>query len=82
MQYESSLSDAPQDQEPLWYIAYSFAMAEMTTLLATLYKHYTTCEQERQKGSSPTISSRFELFYDERFERITPKYRVLLQEGL
>ncbi|TLS31214.1 hypothetical protein PpBr36_02319 [Pyricularia pennisetigena] len=52
-------------------IGLHFAMAEMTTLLASLYKHYTTCEQEKQKGASPAISSRFELFYDERFERVT-----------
>ena len=43
-------------------------MAEMTTLLAALYRKYTTTEQEKQKGVSPGISSRFELFYDDTFD--------------
>jgi len=49
----------------------SLAMAEMTTLLTTLYMNYTTTEQERQKGASPGITSRFEVFYDEKFDRIS-----------
>lgn len=46
-------------------------MAEMTTLLTTLYMNYTTTEQERQKGASPGITSRFEVFYDEKFNRVS-----------
>lgn len=46
-------------------------MAEMTTLLAAVYREYTTREQERQKGSSPAITSRFEVFYDENFSKFT-----------
>lgn len=40
-------------------------MAEMTTLLAAIYRDYTTSEYEKQKGVSPGITSRFEVFYDE-----------------
>lgn len=43
----------------------SLAMAEMTTLLAAIYRRYTTSEYERQRGTSPVITSRFEVFYDE-----------------
>lgn len=46
-------------------------MAEMTTLLTTLYMNYTTTEQERQKGASPGITSRFEVFYDDKFDRVS-----------
>ncbi|KAH7024414.1 putative benzoate 4-monooxygenase cytochrome P450 [Microdochium trichocladiopsis] len=52
-------------------IGMHLAMAEMTTLLTALYREYTTTEQERQKGSSPAITSRFEVFYDEKYERIS-----------
>jgi hypothetical protein len=45
-------------------------MAEMTTLLAALYRKYSTSGQERQKGASPGITSRFEVFYDETFDRV------------
>ncbi|KAH7153542.1 putative benzoate 4-monooxygenase cytochrome P450 [Dactylonectria macrodidyma] len=46
-------------------IGLHLAMAEMTTLLAAIYRTYTTAVQERQKGISPGITSRFEVFYDE-----------------
>ncbi|KAH7120327.1 putative benzoate 4-monooxygenase cytochrome P450 [Dactylonectria estremocensis] len=46
-------------------IGLHLAMAEMTTLLAAIYRTYTTTVQERQKGISPGITSRFEVFYDE-----------------
>lgn len=46
-------------------------MAEMTTLLAAVYREFITHEQERQKGSSPAITSRFEVFYDESFSKFT-----------
>lgn len=49
---------------------FSFAMAEMTTLLAAIYRNYSTCIQERQKGISPGIISRFELLYDETYENV------------
>jgi hypothetical protein len=40
-------------------------MAEMTTLLAAIYRRYTTAEYDQQRGVSPGITSRFEVFYDE-----------------
>ncbi|KXJ87268.1 putative benzoate 4-monooxygenase cytochrome P450 [Microdochium bolleyi] len=52
-------------------IGLHLAMAEMTTLIATVYRKYTTSVQERQKGLSPGITSRVEVFYDERFADIT-----------
>lgn len=55
----------------------SLAMAEMTTLLAAIYRRYTTSEYERQRGTSPVITSRFEVFYDETL----PKAEVSKQTG-
>ncbi|CAI7629697.1 unnamed protein product [Penicillium glandicola] len=46
-------------------IGLHLAMAEMTTLLAAVYRKYTTSEYDRQEGISPGITSRFEIFYDE-----------------
>lgn len=43
----------------------SLAMAEMTTLLAAIYRRYSTSEYKRQRGTGPVITSRFEVFYDE-----------------
>jgi len=40
-------------------------MAEMTTLLAAIYRTYTTSGYKQQEGVSPGITSRFEVFYDE-----------------
>ncbi|KAK1992954.1 cytochrome P450 [Colletotrichum falcatum] len=48
-------------------IGIHLAMAEMTTLLAAIYSKYTTTEQDRQRGVSPGITSRFEVFSDETF---------------
>jgi hypothetical protein len=42
-------------------------MAEMTTLLAAIYRKFTTSGYEKQSGVSPGITSRFEVFYDESF---------------
>lgn len=49
---------------------HSLAMTEMTTLVAAVYKNYSTKIQDRQDGISPGITSRFEVFSDERFEKI------------
>ncbi|KAF3387648.1 Cytochrome P450 monooxygenase yanH [Penicillium rolfsii] len=46
-------------------IGLHLAMAEMTTLLAAIYRRYSTREYERQRGTGPVITSRFEVFYDE-----------------
>lgn len=59
-------------------ISGSLAMAEMTTLLAAIYKRYSTSEYKRQRGSGPVITSRFEVFYDETL----PKAEVSTQFGL
>jgi hypothetical protein len=40
-------------------------MAEMTTLTATIYRKYTTSVKEGMETTSPGITSRFEVFYDE-----------------
>ena len=40
-------------------------MAEMTTLVATIYRMYRTSIAEGYENKSPAITSRFELFYDE-----------------
>lgn len=48
----------------------SLAMAEMTTLVAAVYKNYSTKIQVRQKGISPGITSRFEVFSDETFAEV------------
>ncbi|KAJ5742727.1 uncharacterized protein N7511_011128 [Penicillium nucicola] len=50
-------------------IGLHLAMAEMTTLLAAIYRKYTTSGYKKQKGVSPGITSRFEVFYDETFPK-------------
>ncbi len=40
-------------------------MAEMSTLLATIYRRYTTEPRGDFDAVSPGITSRFEVFYDE-----------------
>lgn len=43
----------------------SLAMAEMTTLVAALYRTYTTTTREGFDKISPGITGRYEVFYDE-----------------
>ncbi|KAI0485041.1 cytochrome P450 [Xylariaceae sp. FL0804] len=52
-------------------IGMHLAMAEMTTLMAALYRRYRTRLQPRQEGVSPGITSRFEVFHDETFSRVS-----------
>lgn len=40
-------------------------MAEMTTLVTAVYKRYTTTIAPGFEDTSPAITSRFELFFDE-----------------
>lgn len=40
-------------------------MAEMTTLTAAIYRKYRTTVKEGMEITSPGITSRFEVFYDE-----------------
>ena len=49
----------------------SLAMAEMTTLVAALYRNYSTKIQARQERLSPGITSRFEVFSDETFPEVS-----------
>lgn len=42
----------------------SLAMAEMTTLMAAIYREYSTELQAKQEGISPGITSRYEVFSD------------------
>jgi len=48
----------------------SLAMAEMTTLIATIYRNYRTTLHESFEGTSPGITSRFEVFRDDTLDRI------------
>lgn len=43
----------------------NLAMAEMTTLIAPIYRHYTTCTKPGFEHLSPVVTSRFECIYDE-----------------
>ncbi len=45
-------------------------MAEMTTLAATLYRKYHTSIAPGFEDTTPGITARVEVFYDERFPRI------------
>jgi hypothetical protein len=45
-------------------------MAEMTTLTATIYRVYRTRVRPGTGDTSPGITSRFEVFYDETMPRM------------
>ncbi|KIA75912.1 benzoate 4-monooxygenase cytochrome P450 [Aspergillus ustus] len=51
-------------------IGMHLAMAEMTTLLANLYKTYKTEIAPGFQGVSPGVTARYEVFYDEKFPRM------------
>jgi hypothetical protein len=51
-------------------IHYSLAMAEMTALVAAVYREYNTSIAPGFDDKSPAITSRFELFYDETVPQI------------
>lgn len=48
----------------------SLAMAEMTTLMAAIYRTYSTTIKPGYEGVSPGVTSRFEVFFDENFTQI------------
>lgn len=48
----------------------SLAMAEMTTLVVAIYQRYSTSIKMGCEDLSPGITSRFEVFHDDRFEKI------------
>lgn len=45
-------------------------MAEMTTLLASVYRMYKTEIAPEFKGVSPGVTARYEIFYDDQFPRM------------
>ena len=51
-------------------IGMHLGMAEMTALVPAIYRRYSTRIDPRSVGVSPGITSRFEVFYDETFERM------------
>ncbi|KAI1341772.1 cytochrome P450 [Xylariaceae sp. FL0016] len=51
-------------------IGMHLAMAEMTTLIAAVYRRYTTIVGARQMGASPGITSRHEIFGDETCDHV------------
>ncbi|KAF2401263.1 cytochrome P450 [Trichodelitschia bisporula] len=46
-------------------IGMHLALAEMTTLVSAIYRNYHTTINQRLKHTTPGITSRFEVFYDE-----------------
>lgn len=55
---------------PRMCIGIHFAQAQMTTLVAAVYRKYHTSIAPDFEGKSPAITSRFELFFDNRFTNI------------
>ncbi|KAA6411096.1 MAG: benzoate 4-monooxygenase cytochrome P450 [Lasallia pustulata] len=51
-------------------IGLHLAMAEMTTLMAAVYRNYSTTIKPGYEGVSPGVTSRFEVFFDETFKQI------------
>lgn len=51
-------------------IGMHLGMAEMTALVPAIYRRYETRIDPRSAGVSPGITSRFEVFYDETFEKM------------
>ncbi|KAI8194422.1 Cytochrome P450 monooxygenase aflV [Colletotrichum sp. SAR 10_65] len=51
-------------------IGLHLAMAEMTTLVAAIYRTYTTSVSPEFNDFSPGITSRFELFFDDQFTKV------------
>ena len=45
-------------------------MVEMTTLVATLYRQYSTSIAPEFEETSPGITARVEVFFDERFSKM------------
>ena len=50
-------------------------MAEMTTLVAAVYRKYNTNIAKGFEGKTPAITSRFELFYDVTMPEIEASHR-------
>lgn len=77
--YRNSVSHPSE----IWYqsmvadVMDSLAMAEMTTLVAAVYRKYRTKVKEGTDDVSPGITSRFEVFYDETKARMKVSLRDL-----
>lgn len=56
---------------------FSLAMAEMTTLMAGIYQSYSTSVKADQLDVSPGITSRFEVFYDETYDKMEVSIMIL-----
>ncbi|BCS19420.1 cytochrome P450 [Aspergillus puulaauensis] len=79
---ERWLSGSPEEQAEMkrWFWAFSsggrmcigmhLAMAEMTTLLASVYREYKTEIAPEFQGVSPGVTARYEIFYDDRFPKM------------
>lgn len=48
----------------------SLAMAEMTTLVATIYRKYHTSIGVGFENTTPAITARVEIFHEERFRAV------------
>jgi hypothetical protein len=51
-------------------MADSLAMAEMTTLVATIYRKYYTSIGAGFEDTTPAITARVEVFYEERYSAV------------
>ena len=49
---------------------FSLAMAEMTTLVAAIYRRYYTSIGEGFEDTTPAITARVEIFCEERFRAV------------
>lgn len=49
---------------------FSLAMAEMTTLVAAIYRRYHTSVGEGFEETTPAITARVEIFCEERFRAV------------
>jgi hypothetical protein len=65
--YRSAVSQVVRHSSDLTISANSpssLAMAEMTALMAAIYREYTTSIAPGFENKTPAITSRFEMFYD------------------
>jgi hypothetical protein len=46
-------------------------MAEMTTLVAAVYRKYSTSVKSGHEDIAPGVTSRFEVFHDDTFDRVS-----------
>lgn len=56
----------------------SLAMAEMTTLTATMYRQFRTTIAPGFEDTTPAITARVETFYDDRFPKVQVSFLFIL----